>query len=127
MRQLCGLKENTASPVVACWTVFTELLPGNVLIISVTLFILNGLQAYHHFFSETMLAMSLLGFTFLPWLSFHCVYSPTASAAHSLRPLIQSGFLIGCQLIQVYHYHPAFLISGGKSSENGKCSYIYGS
>jgi hypothetical protein len=29
--------ENTASPIVACWTVFTELLPGNALIKSVTL------------------------------------------------------------------------------------------
>jgi hypothetical protein len=28
--------ENTASSNVACWTVFTELLPGNVLIKSVT-------------------------------------------------------------------------------------------
>jgi hypothetical protein len=28
--------ENTASPIVACWTVFTELLPGNALLESVT-------------------------------------------------------------------------------------------
>jgi hypothetical protein len=28
--------ENTASSIVACWTVFTELLPGNALIKSVT-------------------------------------------------------------------------------------------
>jgi hypothetical protein len=31
MRQLRGQRENTASPVFACWTVFTELLPGNAL------------------------------------------------------------------------------------------------
>jgi hypothetical protein len=30
--------ENTASSIVACWTVFTELLPGNALIKSVTIF-----------------------------------------------------------------------------------------
>jgi hypothetical protein len=29
---------NTASSVVACWTVFTELLPGNALIKSVTIY-----------------------------------------------------------------------------------------
>jgi hypothetical protein len=29
--------ENTAASIVACWTVFTELLPGNTLIKSVTL------------------------------------------------------------------------------------------
>jgi hypothetical protein len=32
-----GSKENTASSIVACWTVFTELLPGNALIKSVML------------------------------------------------------------------------------------------
>jgi hypothetical protein len=30
--------ENTASSIVACWTVFTELLPGNALIKYVTVF-----------------------------------------------------------------------------------------
>jgi hypothetical protein len=34
-----GTAENTASSVVACWTVFTELLPGNMLIKSVALLI----------------------------------------------------------------------------------------
>jgi hypothetical protein len=29
--------ENTASSIVVCWTVFTELLPGNALIKSVTI------------------------------------------------------------------------------------------
>jgi hypothetical protein len=31
-----GHIENTASSIVACWVAFTELLPGNVLIKSVT-------------------------------------------------------------------------------------------
>jgi hypothetical protein len=30
--------ENTASSIVACWTLFTELLPGNTLIKSVTIY-----------------------------------------------------------------------------------------
>jgi hypothetical protein len=33
--------ENTAPSIVACWTVFTELLPGNALIKSVTIHILH--------------------------------------------------------------------------------------
>jgi hypothetical protein len=33
--------ENTASSIVACWAVFTELLPGNALIKSVTLLSLS--------------------------------------------------------------------------------------
>jgi hypothetical protein len=32
--------ENTASSIVACWLVFTSLFPGNVLIKSVTIFLL---------------------------------------------------------------------------------------
>jgi hypothetical protein len=35
--------ENTTSPIVTCWTVFTELLPGNALIKSVTIFYISGL------------------------------------------------------------------------------------
>jgi hypothetical protein len=37
---LCGVTagtENTTSFLIACWTVFTELLPGNALIKSVTI------------------------------------------------------------------------------------------
>jgi hypothetical protein len=34
--------ENTASSVVACWTVFTELLPGSTLIRSVTIHSMYG-------------------------------------------------------------------------------------
>jgi hypothetical protein len=35
---LVGSTENTPSSIVACWTVFTELLPGNTLIKSLTIF-----------------------------------------------------------------------------------------
>jgi hypothetical protein len=35
LRDVTADTENTASSVVACWTVFTELLPGNALIKSV--------------------------------------------------------------------------------------------
>jgi hypothetical protein len=55
------------------------------------------------------------------------VYSPTAPAVPSLRPLVRSGFLIRWQSVQVFHHHPALLISWGKSSENGQSSYIPGS
>jgi hypothetical protein len=37
------------------------------------------------------------------WLSFHSVYSPTAP---SLRPLVLSGSLISCELVQVHHNQP---------------------
>jgi hypothetical protein len=33
-----GSIENTASSIVLCWTTFTELLPGNALIKSVTMY-----------------------------------------------------------------------------------------
>jgi hypothetical protein len=36
--------ENTASSIVACWTVFIELLPGNALIKSITVFRLADLS-----------------------------------------------------------------------------------
>jgi hypothetical protein len=38
LRDVTADTESTAFSVVACWTVFTELLPGNALIKSVTLF-----------------------------------------------------------------------------------------
>jgi hypothetical protein len=38
--------ENTASSIVACWTVFTELLPGNVLINYVTIY--SVIQIFSH-------------------------------------------------------------------------------
>jgi hypothetical protein len=44
MRRLRGQKENTASPIIECWTVFTELLPGNALIKSVTVTIISVVQ-----------------------------------------------------------------------------------
>jgi hypothetical protein len=37
LRDVTADTENTASSIVACWTVFTELLPGNELIKSVTI------------------------------------------------------------------------------------------
>jgi hypothetical protein len=39
LRDVTSDLENTASSIVACWTVFTELFPGNALIKSVTVFI----------------------------------------------------------------------------------------
>jgi succinate-acetate transporter protein len=36
-------KENTVSSIVACWTVFTELLPGNALIKPVTILLIAAL------------------------------------------------------------------------------------
>jgi hypothetical protein len=79
---------------------------------SLRLFVSNGLQAYRHFFSEGC------AWSHLPPCSsfFHGVYSPTAPAAPSLRPLVPSGSLIGCQSVQVYHRHPAFPIGGGKTT-----------
>jgi hypothetical protein len=66
-------------------------------------------------FLRAVLATSVIGLTFLPiaWL-FCGVYFPTAPAAPSLRPLVPSGSLIVCQLIQVYHHHPAFQVGGAK-------------
>lgn len=48
------------------------------------------------------------------------------SSRCSLRPLILSSSLKRCQSVQVYPHHPAFLISGGRSSQSGWCSYIPG-
>jgi hypothetical protein len=39
LRYVTADMENTASSIVACWTVFTELLPGNALLKSVTILI----------------------------------------------------------------------------------------
>jgi hypothetical protein len=39
LRDVTAGTENTASSVVACWTVFAELLPGNALIKSVTIYL----------------------------------------------------------------------------------------
>jgi hypothetical protein len=39
LRDVTADRKNTASSIVAYWTVFIELLPGNALIKSVTLFI----------------------------------------------------------------------------------------
>jgi hypothetical protein len=42
------------------------------------------------------------------------VFTPTAPAALSLRPLVPSGSLIRCEPAQVYHHHPAFSNWRGK-------------
>jgi hypothetical protein len=55
-----------------------------------------------------------------------CLLS-TAPIALFLRPLVPSGSLISCQLVQVYHHHHLPLVGAGKSSESGQCSYISGS
>jgi hypothetical protein len=65
----------------------------------------------------------MLGFTFLPVVRFfHGVYSPTAPAAPSLRPLVLSGSLVRCQLVQIYHHHRS-PVGAVKSSKSGQCSY----
>jgi hypothetical protein len=38
LRDVTADVENTASSIAACWTVFTELLPGNALIKSITIY-----------------------------------------------------------------------------------------
>jgi hypothetical protein len=41
LRDVTADKEYTTSSIVECWTVFTELLPGNALIKSVTLYFMR--------------------------------------------------------------------------------------
>jgi hypothetical protein len=63
--------------------------------------------------------------SFSSWLCLRGVYSLTASDAPSLRPLVPSGSLIGCQSVQFYHHHPAFPIDEGRSYECGQCSLCF--
>jgi hypothetical protein len=69
-------------------------------------------MAYRHTvissFPKAVLAMSVLGLTFLPMARFsRCLLSrPAAPAAPSLRLHIPSDSLISCQSFQVYHHHP---------------------
>jgi hypothetical protein len=66
---------------------------------------------------------SLIGFTFLPVARFFCcVYSPTAPTAHSLKPLLQAGYVIRCESVQVYHHH--LPVGAAKSAQ---CTHMYGS
>jgi hypothetical protein len=44
------------------------------------------------------------------------VFTLTASAAPSFRPLLLTGSLTGRQSVQVYHHHPPLLISGEKTT-----------
>jgi hypothetical protein len=89
---------------------FLQLLHSNGTTRNITpsfrLFVPNGLQAYHHFFSEGR-ACNVCASFHLPFCGSisHGVYSPSASAAPSLRLLVLSGSLIGCQSVQVYHHH----------------------
>jgi hypothetical protein len=44
------------------------------------------------------------------WHGLNSVYFPTAPVAPSLRPLIQSGSLTRCKLVQVYHHQPRSMV-----------------
>jgi hypothetical protein len=76
---------------------------------SLRLFVLNSLPAYCHFFSSEGCTCDVCDWSCFPsvWHSSHRDYSPTAPTAPSLRPLILGGFLIRCQLVQVYCHHPS--------------------
>jgi hypothetical protein len=58
---------------------------------------------------------AVVGLAFLPRGLVLAVITP---AAPSLRPLVPSGSLIRCELVQVYHHHLP-LVGAGKSSESG--------
>jgi hypothetical protein len=57
------------------------------------------------YFQRAVLVTSVIGLTLLPIARFVWYLLSTAPAAHSLRLLILSGSLIGCQSVQVYHHH----------------------
>jgi hypothetical protein len=62
-------------------------------------------------FPRAVFVTSVIGLTFLlPWLGSHGDYSPIATAAPSLGPLVPSSSLIRCQSLQVYHHHLSFHI-----------------
>jgi hypothetical protein len=90
------------------------------------LFIPNNLPAYRYFLFSEGCACDVSDQSHLPslWLSSQGDYSPTAPAAPTLKPLIPSSSVIRRQLVQVYYHHPSFLLSAGKRSESGRCSYI---
>jgi hypothetical protein len=84
-------------------------------------------QAYHHFFFPKGCVCDVCDRSRLSPRGWVCtVFTPTAPVAPSLRPLVSSVSLIGCQLVQVYHHHLP-LVGSAKSSETGQCSYISGS
>jgi hypothetical protein len=94
---------------------------------SLRLFIPNILQAYRHFFFSKGCACDVCNQPSLPslWLISHGDYSPTAP---SLRPVLPSGSLTMCELVQVYHHHLCSFLTGvGKSSESSQCSKTSGS
>jgi hypothetical protein len=73
----------------------------------VRLFILNSLQAYHHFFFSEGCACGVCDRPCLlsMWLS-PC--SATAPSACFLRSFVLSSSLIRCHAFRVYHRHPSF-------------------
>jgi hypothetical protein len=70
-------------------------------------------------FPRAVLATSVIALTFIPvaWV-FHGVHFPTAP---SLKLLVLSSSLIGCQLVQVYQYFTP--VDTAKSLEGGEWSY----
>jgi hypothetical protein len=116
-----------------CFIFVSRLLPSNgptcYIAPSLRLFVPNSPQAYHlSFFSEGC-ACDVCGWSHISplWLSSHGDYSSTAPTARTLRLLIPSGSLIGCQSVQVFPHHASLPFGEGKSSRNGHCSYTFSS
>jgi hypothetical protein len=95
---------------------------------SLRLFVPESLQVYRHFFFSEGCVCEVCDLSHLPslWLTSHGDYSPTASAAPSLRLLILRGSLIKCQS-RCTTIILLFSNSAGKISESGLCSYIFSS
>jgi hypothetical protein len=86
---------------------------------SLRLFAPNSLQTYCHIFSSEGCACATCDRSHIsPRGSVFMVF--TAPTAPSLRPLIPSGPLIGCQSV-----HRLLWSGAGKNSEDSQCSYIY--
>jgi hypothetical protein len=54
------------------------------------------------------------------WLGFHGVYSPTASTAPSLRPLVPSDSHTGCHSVQMYYHQLSFPHHDTQQDANNK-------
>jgi hypothetical protein len=102
--------------LVVCFEVFVQQWVYTLHCPSLRPFVPNSLQACrHYFFSDSCVCDVCDRSHLLPCCSaFRGVYSPTAPVAPSLRPLVPSGSIIGCQSVQVYHHHPAFAMWGRK-------------
>jgi hypothetical protein len=122
---------------------FTKPLPSNVrlqysslqascqIAPSLRLFVVNGLQAYHHFFFSEGCACNVCAWfhhpshgSVFPW-SLTSLLS-NCCRCYLLKTARPKSSLIGCQSVQVYHHHLP-LVGAIKSSESGQCSYIYDS